>query len=213
MNERSFIFDGGEVMADDSGRDKGWLIRQAATKVFSKKGYFQTSAHEIAEEAGVSVGTIYNYFGSKQDILLDIYAEEFEDRQDFYEELSTSDLPLVEQIKRILDRHFSQLTSHKELMQVIIQERFKPGSSLGQKLNQRYEEVVHYIEMLVSQALKQGQIRQCNPRVIASALFGAVESVVAYGMLKDEKEQKALFRRAPEELAEFFWKGIKKDNQ
>ena len=200
-------------MIEDSGKNKASLIREAATQVISHKGYFQTSIHEIAKEAGISVGTIYNYFENKQEILLDIFSEEFEDRKEFYEELSQKDMPLVEGIKEILDRHFSQLESHKELMRVIIQERFKPGSKLGKKLNQQYGEVIRYVENLVEQALENDQIRNCDPRVVATALFGAVESVVAYGVLQEEEEQNELFQRAPEELANFFWKGVQKTNR
>lgn len=188
-------------------------IRQAATKVISEKGYFQTRPKEVAAEAGISVGTIYNYYDSKQEILLDIYTEEFADRREFYQQLSQGDLPLIKQIERILERHFSKLTNHKELMQVIIQERFKPGSKLGNELNRSYGEVIHYVEELLKQALREGQIRDCDPTVVASALFGAVESTIAVGILKDEGAEGEIFQRAPKELAEFFWNGLKKSDQ
>ncbi|MFP4589460.1 MAG: TetR/AcrR family transcriptional regulator [Candidatus Bipolaricaulota bacterium] len=197
-------------MAEKRTKDKEELIREAATKVIAEQGYFQTSAQEIADKAGVSVGTIYNYFGSKEEILLDIFAQEFEDRRKFYRELSRSDLPLFEQIRKILDRHFSQMAEHQELMSVIIQERFKPGSELGRQLNQHYEEVVRYVERLADQAQKDDQIRDCDTGVVASAMFGAVESVVAYGMLQDQSNTERFFDRAPDQLATFFWEGIKK---
>lgn len=212
MNERSFNSRERITMTKNDGKGKAFLIREAATRVISQKGYFQTSIHEIAKEAGISVGTIYNYFENKQEILLGIFSKEFEDRRDFYEELSQKEMPLVEGIKEILNRHFSQLESHKELMRVIIQERFKPGSELEEKLNRQYREVIQYVEELVKQALENDQIRNCEPQVVAIALFGAVEAVVSYGVLQEKKKQKDLFKRAPEELAHFFWKGVKKEN-
>lgn len=200
-------------MTENNSKGKSSLVREAATRVISQQGYFQTSIQEIAKEAGISVGTIYNYFENKQEILLNIFSKEFEDRKEFYEELSHQDIPLVEGIQAILDRHFSQLESHKELLRVIVQERFKPGSKLGKQLNQQYREVIRYVENLVRGALENGQIRSCEPKVVAMALFGAVESIVAYGVLLDEGEQEELFARAPEELANFFWRGLKKENE
>lgn len=44
-------------------------ILEAAMTVFSRDGYDRASVQEIAREAGVSVGTIYNYFPGKRDIL------------------------------------------------------------------------------------------------------------------------------------------------
>jgi len=192
-------------------KNKKAMIREAATRVISRKGYFQTRPKDVAEEADISVGTIYNYFESKQEILVDIFSKEFSDRKDFYQELSERDLPLIDQIKKILKRHFSRLSNHKELMRVIIQERFKPGSKLGRKLNESYSEVIYYIEQLIEEALEKEQIRPCNPKIIAAALFGSVESTIASGILMDEKDEEEVFKLAPEELAEFFWNGLKKE--
>lgn len=199
-------------MGNEYEKSRKESIREAATKVISRKGYFQTRPKEVAEEAGISVGTIYNYYDSKQAILLDIFTEEFADRRRLYEELSQGDLPLIDQIKMILERHFSRLSNHKELMSVIIQERFKPGSKLGGELNQSYSEIVEYIEKLIKQAMEEDQIRSCNPAVVASAMFGAVESTIAFGLIKKQEDDENLFNLAPEELAEFFWNGLKKPN-
>jgi len=45
-------------------------ILDAAFVVFSRKGFAAATTHEIASEAGVAVGTIYNYFENKRDILV-----------------------------------------------------------------------------------------------------------------------------------------------
>lgn len=44
-------------------------IIQAAIKVFSRKGYQNSTIDEIAEEAGMSKTTLYTYFKSKLDLL------------------------------------------------------------------------------------------------------------------------------------------------
>lgn len=198
-------------MGRETQKNTKAAIREAATEVISKKGYFQTRPKEVAEKVGISVGTIYNYYDSKQEILLDIFSKEFADRQELYEELSQGDLPLIEQIKRILERHFSRLTNHKELMRVIIQERFKPGTKMGRELNRRYSDVVRYIEELIRRGLENDQIRPCNPAIVASAMFGAVESTIAFGIVEEESQEgQEIFDMAPGELAEFFWNGLKK---
>lgn len=48
----------------------------AATELFHGKGYGDTTVEEIAESAQVSVGTLYNYFGSKGALLLAIIEAE-----------------------------------------------------------------------------------------------------------------------------------------
>lgn len=49
--------------------DKHWQILEAAVKVFSEKGFNASRTSEVAKEAGVSEGTIFNYFKTKKDLL------------------------------------------------------------------------------------------------------------------------------------------------
>ena len=51
-------------------RQREAQILDAATRVFASKGYRAATTREIAAEAGVSEGTIYNYFDSKYDLLI-----------------------------------------------------------------------------------------------------------------------------------------------
>jgi AcrR family transcriptional regulator len=44
-------------------------ILEAAERVFTRCGYDRATTREIAAEASVSEGTLYNYFNSKRDIL------------------------------------------------------------------------------------------------------------------------------------------------
>ena len=45
-------------------------ILAGAAQVFAQKGFHQATTREIAQAAGVSEGTIYNYFNNKRDLLL-----------------------------------------------------------------------------------------------------------------------------------------------
>lgn len=48
-------------------------ILDAATRVFSQKGFHTTTIKDIAQEAGIADGTIYNYFRNKTALLLAIF--------------------------------------------------------------------------------------------------------------------------------------------
>jgi len=56
--------------------DKKQALKAAAYEVFSKKGYKATGISKIARQAGVAVGSFYNYYESKEAIFLDIYIDE-----------------------------------------------------------------------------------------------------------------------------------------
>ena len=44
-------------------------ILRAAERLFARRGYAETSIEEVADRAGLAVGTIYNYFPSKAEML------------------------------------------------------------------------------------------------------------------------------------------------
>ncbi|BCJ94044.1 AcrR family transcriptional regulator [Anaerocolumna cellulosilytica] len=52
--------------------EKKQSIIMASYKLFCDKGYYKTNTAEIAQEAGVSTGIVYNYFQDKKDILLEV---------------------------------------------------------------------------------------------------------------------------------------------
>lgn len=50
-------------------------IMKAASQLFTKQGFEQTSMESIADRAEIAAGTLYNYYGSKSILLIAIYAE------------------------------------------------------------------------------------------------------------------------------------------
>lgn len=57
--------------------DKKEEIIQSAIRFFSKKGYYATSVQEIAEECGISKGTLYNFFESKEELLIQVIDQSY----------------------------------------------------------------------------------------------------------------------------------------
>lgn len=50
-----------------------------ALELFSGKGYHSVSISEITKKARVSKGNLYNYFESKQELLVEIVMDEIND--------------------------------------------------------------------------------------------------------------------------------------
>ncbi len=47
-------------------------IEEAALRVFTRQGFHGTTVRDIAQEAGVSLGNIYNYYKTKQDVYISL---------------------------------------------------------------------------------------------------------------------------------------------
>ena len=57
-------------------------ILDATLSCFQQKGYHGTSVSDISVEAGVSAGTIYNYFSGKQEVVREVALNLLEDARD-----------------------------------------------------------------------------------------------------------------------------------
>jgi AcrR family transcriptional regulator len=53
-------------------KEKKELIMETALELFATEGYHNVSVSDIAEAAKISKGLMYNYFGSKEELLLSI---------------------------------------------------------------------------------------------------------------------------------------------
>ena len=61
-------------------------IMQAALELFGNNGYHNTTISQIAKEAGVSKGLLYNYFKGKEDLLECIVMEAFKTGDELMDE-------------------------------------------------------------------------------------------------------------------------------
>lgn len=85
----------GLTRKEQAARSRQKLI-DAAYELITKKGYDATSILDITQACGMSPGNFYNYFKSKEDIILALEREPYDS---FVEELaSTAGQPIIEQI-------------------------------------------------------------------------------------------------------------------
>ncbi len=71
----------------------------AATRLFAEQGYDRTSVQEIVEAAGVTKGALYHYFGSKDDLLHEVYARVLRVQQERLDAFADADEPIEKRLR------------------------------------------------------------------------------------------------------------------
>ena len=74
-------------------------LMAAATRLFSEHGYDRTSVQEIVEAAGVTKGALYHYFGSKDDLLHEIYGRLLRLQQERLDAYADAEEPVEERLR------------------------------------------------------------------------------------------------------------------
>jgi AcrR family transcriptional regulator len=97
-------------------------IADVAVRLWAEKGVDGTSVAEVAETAGVSKGTFYLYFPSKQALLEDVFRRYslLPDIQILAEDLA--DATLEEAVRAFVRRAWRHLTEHRDLVLLALRE-------------------------------------------------------------------------------------------
>lgn len=188
--------------------DNKTKISQAAVRVFSREGFHRARMKSIAQEAGVAVGTIYNYFKDKDDLLLSVFENGIRVRMGFLEELGHTSLPIRDQIQHLLESHFAQIREQQELAELILFERFHRGSRLRDRILTLQKTIIDQIEEFIRMGIGQGRVRPCQPQVVAQALFDLVQTMTACWVFSSPDDEDDIFASAPKELADLIWMGL-----
>lgn len=84
---------------DGTDRPVPQRLLAAATRLFADRGYDRTSVQEIVEAAGVTKGALYHYFGSKDDLLHEIYGRVLRLQQERLDAFAEADAPVERRLR------------------------------------------------------------------------------------------------------------------
>ncbi|HRX00428.1 MAG TPA: TetR/AcrR family transcriptional regulator, partial [Cyclobacteriaceae bacterium] len=98
-------------------------IMDAAFSLIAKQGYESTSISQIATEAGVSKGLLYNYFESKEDLLQKLVGRALQQGDDLLENLISTD-PAVT-LKNIFQWFFREMRQRPDHWKMMTELTFK----------------------------------------------------------------------------------------
>lgn len=104
-------------------------IVDAAIKLFTDKGFEQTSMDELAREAGVGKGTIYGYFKAKEEIFLAYCEAEIDYAFAALDRKIDEEAPLVDQLVAQMMGQFTFVTGNREFGRIFAREMLLPGDS------------------------------------------------------------------------------------
>jgi AcrR family transcriptional regulator len=154
-------------------------ILLGAAKVFAEKGYHKATTKEIAQAAGVSEGTIYNYFDNKRELLLAMI--ELLALQSLKSIINTQPPADPKEFITIILRDRYQLAQERGyLIMPILAETFT-DAELRQELYQKLAmPVAGFLERYIQTHIDSGLFRPVNPVIATRVFIGAI--VVNFAM-------------------------------
>ena len=164
-------------------------ILEAAEKTFSRDGYLNAKVAEIARQAQVAEGTIYEYFKNKEQLLLAIPAERFKTHLEMLPETFTIKTPL-RKLRRLIRYHFSLFLPNRDFLKVFLLDiqlniRFYSSEAFTD-----YRKYFSLFEQIVQEGQADGSFRRdINPRVFRTMFLGAFSHVALRWVILNSREE------------------------
>ncbi|MFA9559895.1 TetR family transcriptional regulator [Evansella sp. AB-rgal1] len=97
-------------------------IVKAAVELLHDKGYHGTTTREVAQAAGFSIGTLYEYIGSKEDILYLVCDAVYDEVMMKWERLKDEQLQGLDRLKQVIDSYIRVVDDMQNEVLVMYQE-------------------------------------------------------------------------------------------
>ncbi len=171
----------GQRRAPSGSEQREAAIIEAAVHGFTLQGFHATSTRAIATQAGVSEGTLFNYFVSKYDLLLAILERFYQDLEQSAREGVEGVLDTRQRLQVLAANHVRALVENQAVMSRLIQVYLSVNldyytdyrrSHLHQ-LNYRYTRV---FDNVIREGIERGVIRRdIDLPALRDLFFGGLE--------------------------------------
>jgi AcrR family transcriptional regulator len=155
-------------------------IINAAEDVFTQKGFDEARMDDIAEETGLSKGTLYLYFKSKDDLIIAILDRMFQREFKQLENLNQDGLSAADAIWKITDLLTKDILGLIRLIPIVYQFlalafRNKYVQLALKKYINRYLDV---LTPIIQRGIDSGEFRKVDTREVAIAMGAMIEGTL-----------------------------------
>lgn len=153
-------------------------IFEAAMKLFPQKGYHSTTLREISKETGITLGNLYDYISTKEDIL---YIIQERATQAVIEAISTNQdetCDPLEKLRRLINSELDMVDKYQDMILIIYQESHAWSKELLQTSLKNEGRHVEQYEKVIAEGIKKGVFKGTNARMLANMVIMLINTWV-----------------------------------
>jgi len=177
-------------------------VLEAALKLFSEKGFHNVSMQEIAEESEFGVGTLYNFFESKEALFEELMTSTAEHVKREFSEILDGPGTEKERLAKFIRYQPEFQERHWEAIKLFVSELGIKGSRLSKYRNKNevHEVLNSKLSMLIRKGIKKGVFRAVEPVIAATSLGATLETLVLETTGRPDRDTVAEMFRNVEQL-------------
>jgi len=153
-------------------------ILEAAIRVFSEKGYYQTAVDDIVEASKTSKGSFYHFFPSKQGIFLALVDALNEQLVAKVDRAISRERGALNKVDAALSTALKEFSSHRRLARILLVEAVGLGHALNEKLFSLHTSFAALIKKYLDDAVREQSIPPVDTELVSFAWLGAIHEIV-----------------------------------
>jgi AcrR family transcriptional regulator len=158
-------------------------ILEAAETVFSSKGFTGSRMADVAEEAGVATGTLYNYFQNKQDVfgsLIELRSRSFLAE---LEKVEAAEPAPLARLRALIAAGFAWIERHRGVFAVFLELGMNSAMEAQRVCGESHEETHRHardiFERAIADAIGAGDISSAyDPAELNAYLHGSIHGAI-----------------------------------
>ncbi|MFZ1219997.1 MAG: TetR/AcrR family transcriptional regulator [Chthoniobacterales bacterium] len=192
----------------DPSLDRRTQILEAAIICFAKRGFHQTSMHDVSAEAGISVGLIYRYFANKEAV---ISAMADRHKQEIHEllERARQAPSLFESLEILFTAHCCE--NSPKVLSAFVVDLYAEASrnpQIADLVRDVLETAMEGVTSLIARSpeAKQGAAHGLQPHELAELIFAAARGMLMFDVLQPAEMTAAERRTRQLEVTRRLWR-------
>ena len=153
-------------------------IFHQVVNVFLKKGFQETSMREIAEAAGLGKSTLYDYFKTKNEILVYFFEDQLNDMAEEAQKIAKQNFTADIRLRKIMEAYIESLQANKNLFMKLTVEVQRLKMESQKQIQEKRHAYQDMIRTLIDEGIREGVFRKVNSLLAARLLISAMAPVI-----------------------------------
>jgi len=178
-------------------------ILAVALRLFSDRGFHNVSMQEIAEKSEFGVGTLYNFFDSKEQLFVELMKAGIERIGQLLIPILDSNQEERKKLSEFIRAHVDIIESNLEFIKLYVSQygRSTAANPMLKDIAVLKTTVVTKLESIIKAGMQKQIFRRVHPEIVALSLRATLE---AFGLEFSEDFDKAKVREGLSKIENFF---------
>jgi TetR/AcrR family transcriptional regulator len=183
--------------------EKQQRILDTAETEFAAKGFAVANINVIAQKAGISIGAMYKYFGSKEDLFLTVVERAHDLLAAVLAQIGQAPGDIFEKIEKMVRAAQQYARRFPELHQIYLDMTSEGLSHLSRKLSGKMETIsAEFYRDLIQTAMAQGTINRGLDAHVAALCIDNLILMIQYSYTSDYFKERLKVFIGPDALSD-----------